>query len=83
MARDRAASPIIEPLHHVPEHRIIELELQLVAASEKVAGLAKLNAELTEKLADAELRHKKLKRSARRDESSFREQLVVAKSLRG
>lgn len=62
--------------------RIAELELQLAASGDTVAKLTRLNAELTEKLSDAEFRHKKLKRSARRDESSLKEQLAVAVNRR-
>jgi phage shock protein A len=67
----------------MPEQRIKELELQLVTANETVATLTRQNAELTEKVSDAETRNKKLKRSARRDESSFKEQLTAAQNKRG
>lgn len=67
----------------MPEQRIKELELQLAAASETVASLTRLNAELTERVAEAETRNKKLKRSARREESSFKDQLALAHSKRG
>lgn len=65
------------------EQRIQELEQQLAAANETVATLTRQNAELTGRISDAETRNKKLKRSARRDESSFKEQLAVAQSKRG
>ena len=65
------------------EQRITELESQLATAGETVASLTRLNAELIERLSDAETRNKKLKRSARRDESSFKSQLAVAQSKRG
>jgi uncharacterized coiled-coil protein SlyX len=68
---------------HMFEERIKELESQLATAGETVASLTRLNAELTERLSDAETRNKKLKRSARRDESSLKEQLAVAQSRRG
>lgn len=64
------------------EERIKELESQLATASESVASLTRLNAELTERLSDAESRNKKLKRSARRDESSYKTQLAAAQSRR-
>ncbi|MBI5693363.1 MAG: hypothetical protein HZC55_25070 [Verrucomicrobia bacterium] len=67
----------------MPEQRIKELEIQLTAAGETVAGLQRRNAELTEQLSDAETRNKKLRRSARRDESTFKEQLAAAHSRRG
>jgi hypothetical protein len=65
------------------ELRIKELELQLAAAGETVATLTRLNAELTEKLSDADVRNKKLRRSSRRDETTHREQLSAAQNKRG
>ena len=72
--------------------RILELEQQLLIANEAVAKLAlaneavaKLtlaNAELTRKLTDAEAQRLKMKRSAKRDESSLRQQLSAAQSKR-
>ncbi len=67
----------------MPEQRIKELESQLEAASEALATLTQLNTELTHKLSEAETRHKKLKRSSRRDERSFKLQLAAAQSARG
>jgi hypothetical protein len=64
------------------EQRILELEQQLLTANEAVAKLTLANAELTKQLSDADSRNKKLKRSSRRDESSFRQQLSVAQSRR-
>jgi phage shock protein A len=74
--------PIATP-SPMPEQRIKELELQLATASETVASLTRLNAELTARLSDAEIRHKKLKRSARRDESNLQDQLAAAQNKRG
>jgi hypothetical protein len=65
------------------EQRIKDLESQLVTAGETVASLKGSNAELTERLSDAETRNKKLKRSSRRDESSFKEQLAASQGRRG
>ena len=65
------------------EERIRELEMQLATAGETAAGLTAQNAELTRKLQDAEGHIKKLKRSSRRDESSFRDQLAAAQNRRG
>ena len=65
------------------EQRIKELELQLVTSGETVASLTRSNAELAERLSAAETRNKKLKRSARRDESSLKQQLAVSQSRRG
>jgi phage shock protein A len=67
----------------MPEQSIEDLARQLSAASETVLSLTRQNAELTSRLSDAESRNKKLKRSARRDESSFKEQLATAQSKRG
>jgi len=57
--------------------------LQLAARDESVATLTRLNAELTGQLADEEARSKKLKRTSRRDESTFKQQLAVAQGRRG
>ena len=65
------------------EQRILELERQLLTATESVATLTTANTELTRQLADSDLRFRKLKRSARSDESSFQSQLAVAQSRRG
>ena len=65
------------------EERIKELESQLAAAGETIATLTRSNTDLTERLSDADTRNKKLKRSARRDESSFKAQLATAQSRRG
>jgi len=67
----------------MPEQRIKDLELQLVTAQASITALTATNAELTRNLSDAESRNKKLKRSARQDESAFKEQLSVAQNRRG
>jgi F0F1-type ATP synthase membrane subunit b/b' len=64
------------------EQRILELEQQLLTANEAVAKLTLANAELTKKLTEAESHRLKMKRSAKRDESSLRQQLSVAQSRR-
>ena len=64
------------------EDRIKELELQLVAANASVANLTGLNTGLTEQLSDAQARNKKLKRTSRRDERDFKEQLATAQTKR-
>ena len=64
------------------EQRILELEQQLLTANETVAKLTLSNTELTRQLSDADTRNKKLKRSSRRDESSFRQQLTAAQGRR-
>ena len=67
----------------MPEQRIKDLELQLVTAQASITALTATNAELTRNLSDAESRNKKLQRSARQDESAFKEQLSVAQNRRG
>lgn len=70
------------PEQPAPPDRIHELEQQLLAANEAVAKLTLANAELTKKLTDAEAQRLKMKRSAKRDESSLRQQLSAAQSKR-
>lgn len=65
------------------EKRISELEQQLLAVNATVAQLTLANTDLTKQSADAEIRNKRLKRSARQDESSFRQQLSAAQNRRG
>jgi len=61
-----------------------EAVAQLTAANtEAVNKLTLANAELTEQLADADNRFRKLKRSARNDDSALRSQLATAQSRRG
>lgn len=63
--------------------RIAELEIQLLAANASIATLTTANVDLTRNLADADFRAKKLKRSARRDESALKSQLLAAQTRRG
>jgi phage shock protein A len=67
----------------MPERRIKELELQLAAANEIIVKLTATNDQLTRGLAEAESYNKKLRRNARRDESTFKEQLATAQIRRG
>ena len=67
----------------MPEQRILELEQQLVTAHEAVAKLTLTNTDLTDRLSDAEVRNKKLRRSSRKDERALKDQLVLALSRRG
>ena len=64
------------------EERILALEQQLSAANEAIAKLTLANTELAAKVSEAETRNKKLKRSARNDESSYRSQLAIAQGRR-
>lgn len=65
------------------DERIGELETQLLAANASIATLTAANLELTRGLADADCRNKKLKRTAKRDESSLKDQLLAAQTRRG
>lgn len=86
---DRETSRLVRyPVNDVhpcpmPEQRIKELELQLAAAGASIAALTATNLELTRGLADAEVRNKKIKRSARRDEGALRDQLASVQFRRG
>jgi hypothetical protein len=66
----------------MPEQRIAELEQQLVVANAAVTKLTADNTDLTTQLATAELRNRKLRKSAGRDERSFKEALSAAQSAR-
>ncbi|MBI2515439.1 MAG: hypothetical protein HYV95_00860 [Opitutae bacterium] len=65
------------------EKRVLELEQQLLTANEATAKLTLANTDLTKQTADAETRNKRLRRSARQDENSFRQQLSAAQSRHG
>lgn len=62
--------------------RIQELEQLLLVANAAVVKLSVEKAELVERLTDAELRAKKLKRGARKDQNSLKEQLLTAQNRR-
>lgn len=65
------------------EQRVAELEQLLVVANEAIAKLTVTNTELTKQVSDAETRNRKLKRSSRKDESNFKDQLLLAQTRRG
>ncbi len=65
------------------ELRIKELEGLLLVANNSLALLTLSNTELKSDLADSQMRNKKLKRNARRDERDFKNQLTVAQNNRG
>ena len=65
------------------EQRIVELEQLLTISTAEVTQLKAVNAELILQLAAADSRNKKLKRNARSDESSLRDQLATAQNRRG
>ncbi len=66
----------------MPQARIIELEALLSVANDTVAKLTRANADLTQQVADAEMRNKKLKRNSRNDESALKQQLTDAQNRR-
>ncbi len=65
------------------QQRVAELEQLLVVANESIAKLTVTNTELTKQVSDAETRNRKLKRSSRKDESNFKDQLLLAQTRRG
>lgn len=65
------------------QHRVAELEQLLAVANETIAKLTVTNTELTKQVSDAETRNRKLKRSSRKDESNFKDQLLLAQTRRG
>lgn len=70
-------------LQPMSTERIVELEGQLSTANASIVALTATNLELTRSLADADCRNKRLKRSARRDESVLKDQLLAAQTRRG
>ncbi len=67
----------------MPEQKITELEAQLHAATESVVQLTKANAELTERLNASELAFKRVRRSARQDGNTLRDEIAVLQRRRG
>ena len=67
----------------MPEVRIKELEVELLAANASVALLTKLNTELTAGLASAETMLKKARRNSRNDSSMLRDQITTLQNRRG
>lgn len=67
----------------MPEQNIKELEAQLLAANTAVAQLTLANAELTERLKAGELAFKRVRRSARQDNNTLREEISVLQKRRG
>lgn len=66
----------------MPEHRIKELETQLLTAQETIARLTKTNAELTEVVKAAEVAFKRARRTARQDGNTLREEISVLQRRR-
>lgn len=66
----------------MPERRISELEAQLSAAQESIIHLTKANAELTAGLKSAEVAFKRVRRTARQDGNTLRDQITTLQSRR-
>lgn len=67
----------------MPEQKITELEARLLAANESVAKLTQANAELTERLKASELAFKRVRRTARQDGNTLRDEITVLQRRRG
>jgi F0F1-type ATP synthase membrane subunit b/b' len=65
------------------EHRIKELEAELLTANESVAKLTRTNAELTEQLKTSEQAFKRVRRTARQDGNTLRDEIAVLQRRRG
>ena len=66
----------------MPEQRITELEAQLSVAQESILQLTRTNAELTAGLKAAEVAFKRVRRTARQDGNTLREQITTLQSRR-
>ncbi len=67
----------------MPEDRIKELEAELLTANESVAKLTQANAELTEQLRSSEQAFKRVRRNARQDGNTLRDEIAVLQRRRG
>lgn len=67
----------------MPEDRIKELEAELLTANESVAKLTQANAELTEQLKSSEQAFKRVRRTARQDGNTLRDEIAVLQRRRG
>jgi hypothetical protein len=66
----------------MPEQRITELEAQLSVAQESIVQLTRANAELTAGLKASEVAFKRVRRTARQDGNTLREQITTLQSRR-
>jgi len=64
------------------EQRVKELEIQLLAAQENIIQLTKANGELTAGLKGAETAFKRVRRNARQDGNTLREEIDVLQRRR-
>lgn len=67
----------------MPEQQIRDLEARLLAANESVVRLTKDNAELAERLKAGELAFKRVRRNARQDGNTLRDEITALRSRRG
>ena len=66
----------------MPEQRITELEAQLSVAQASILQLTIANAELTAGLKAAEVAFKRVRRTARQDGNTLRDQITTLQSRR-
>ena len=66
----------------MPEQRVRELEIQLLAAQESIIHLTKANLELAAGLKSAEIAFKRVRRTARQDGNTLREEIDVLQRRR-
>jgi hypothetical protein len=66
----------------MPEQRITELEAQLSVAQKNILQLTIANAELTAGLKAAEVAFKRVRRTARQDGNTLRDQITTLQSRR-
>lgn len=67
----------------MPEQKIKELEAQLLAANTKVTELTLANAELSLRIKAGELAFKRVRRNARQDSNTLRDEISVLQKRRG
>lgn len=67
----------------MPEQKIKELEAQLLAANTKVTELTLANAELSLRIKAGELAFKRVRRNARQDSNTLRDEISVLQRRRG
>jgi uncharacterized protein YecA (UPF0149 family) len=67
----------------MPEQRIKELETQLQAAQASIVRLTQANSELSAGLKAAEVAFKRVRRTARQDGNTLRDEISVLQRRRG
>lgn len=66
----------------MPEQRIKEMEAQLSTAQETITRLTKANAELTAQIKAGELAFKRVRRNARQDNNTLRDEISALQNRR-